>query len=432
VKHVPEVWAGPECSFLRVGDWACDQLALTGHQQRISDLDLLADLGVTAVRYPVLWGRTARHREATDWAWADRRLKRLADLGIRPIAGLLHHGFGPEGMDPLDPRWPERFGQYALEVARRYPSVTDFLPINEPLTTARFAGLYGWWPPYGRTHETFVRLVLAQAEAYVAAARAIRSIRPDARILVNEDLGRTMGGPGCGSRARRDSDRRWLTFDLADGRVDASHPWWSLLATSPRNRRSLDALRREPERPNVLGIDYYVTSDRYLDERLWHFPAETHGGDEAGPYADVEVVRVAGLEIAGFEACISETWARYGHPVALTEVHLAGEPNDQVAWWEEAVAAAHRTAAGGVPIVGVTAWSAFGAFDWSSVLRRPSGSYATGCYAPRADGQLELTPLGRAVKSTALRESSDREPGWWRRMDRALFDPEGGVAARAA
>ena len=100
-------------------------------------------------------------------------------------------------MDPLDPAWPAAFGRYAREVARRFPSVADFLPINEPLTTARFAGLYGWWPPYGRDAGTFARLLLAQAEAYLEAARAIRSVRPDARLFVNEDLGRSFGSAGC-------------------------------------------------------------------------------------------------------------------------------------------------------------------------------------------------------------------------------------------
>ena len=420
-----EVWAGPECSWLRVGDWACDQLALTGHDQRLGDLDLLAGLGVRAVRYPVLWGRSENPAEATNWAWAERRLERLQELGIRPIVGLLHHGFGPAGMDPLDPAWPAAFGRYAGEVARRFPSVRDFLPINEPLTTARFSGLYGWWPPYGRDAETFVRLLLAQAEAYLAAARAIRSIRPDTRLFVNEDLGRTVGSRGCQARARQHTERRWLAFDLVTGRVDRSHPW--PLTPSRPARRTLDMLWREAEAPDVLGIDYYVTSDRYVDDRTSSFPGDAHGWDDEGRYVDVELARVAGIEIAGFDACIRETWARYGLPVALTEVHLAGEPEDQVAWWLEAVDGARRAALRGVAVAGVTAWSAFGALDWSSILRDPCGSYATGCFDSRASGQPSLTLLGRAVHATAIGQSVAPVRGWWRRPERALYDAGGAI-----
>jgi dTDP-4-dehydrorhamnose reductase len=429
VTSAPEVWAGPECSFLRAGDWACDQLALTGHAERFEDIDLLAELGVKAVRYPVLWGRSRNRSDATDWAWAEQRLQRLHDLGIRPIVGLLHHGFGPEGSDPLDAGWPAAFGRYASEVARRFPTVRDFLPINEPVTTARFAGLYGWWAPHGRDLGTFGRLLLAQAEAYRAAAQAIRSIRPDARLFINDDLGDSVGSGGCDARARRHSERRWLAFDLVTGRVDASHPWWSVACGWGPGRRLLDALRLEPEAPDVLGIDYYVTSDRYLDERLSSFPPEYHGADEDGPYVDVELARVAGTEISSFERCTRAAWARYGLPVALTEVHLAGEAEDQVAWWLEATEGARRCALRGIPVVGVTAWSTFGAMDWSSILRHPCGSYASGCFDASGGGPPKLTLLGKAVRATDIGRPVASSLGWWRRPERALFDPRAGLAA---
>jgi dTDP-4-dehydrorhamnose reductase len=422
IGALPEVWAGPECSWLRVGDWACDQLALTGHDRRIEDLDLLRELGVNAVRYPVLWGRTARRDEATDWDWAGRRLERLVELGIRPIVGLLHHGFGPDGMDPLDPGWPAAFGRYAAEVAQRFPFVADFLPVNEPLTTARFGGLYGWWPPYGRDRATFTRLMFAQAEAYLEAAQSIRSISPHARILVNEDLGRTVGSPACEARAERHTQRRWLTFDLLCGHVEGIDPW-QLELTGSGDRRALDRLRWESEPPDVLGIDYYVTSDRYVDADVARYPAASHAADEHGAYADVELARVADVELGGFGPCLRETWARYRRPVALTEVHLAGEPEDQVAWWAEAVEAASRSISAGIPVAGITAWSAFGAFEWSSVLRNPCGSYAPGCFEARDHRSAPaLTPLGEAVRATALGESVRAPRGWWRRADRALYE----------
>ena len=68
---LPGVWAGPECAFLTVGEWACDQLALTGHDRRVDDIDRLAALGISGVRYPVLWGRDGGTGEATDWGWAE-------------------------------------------------------------------------------------------------------------------------------------------------------------------------------------------------------------------------------------------------------------------------------------------------------------------------------------------------------------------------
>src|SRR5918999_4758161 len=88
-----ELWAGVECTVNRVGASYYDQIERTGHGARLDDLDRFAALGVRALRYPVLWERTAPNGLGNaDWRWADARLARLRELGIRPIIGLVHHG----------------------------------------------------------------------------------------------------------------------------------------------------------------------------------------------------------------------------------------------------------------------------------------------------------------------------------------------------
>src|SRR6266550_3506280 len=88
-----EMWAGIECSINRVGDYYFDQLERSGHSLRIRDLDRLAALGIHALRYPVLWERTAPEGiDHIEWSWTDERLARLQQLNVRPIVGLLHHG----------------------------------------------------------------------------------------------------------------------------------------------------------------------------------------------------------------------------------------------------------------------------------------------------------------------------------------------------
>ena len=63
-----ELWAGVECTVNRVGNEFYDQLERNGHADRIEDLDLFAGLGVRALRYPVLWERTAPDGLArADW-----------------------------------------------------------------------------------------------------------------------------------------------------------------------------------------------------------------------------------------------------------------------------------------------------------------------------------------------------------------------------
>src|SRR5437868_107069 len=150
-----ELWAGVECTVNRVGDSFFDQLELNGHARRIDDINLFAELGVRALRYPVLWERTAPDGlQSADWSWADERLARIRNLGLLPIISLVHHGSGPRYTSLVDAAFPEKLSAYARAVAERYPWVSHYTPVNEPLTTARFSGLYGHWYPHGRNDIT--------------------------------------------------------------------------------------------------------------------------------------------------------------------------------------------------------------------------------------------------------------------------------------
>jgi dTDP-4-dehydrorhamnose reductase len=415
----PQVWAGVECAHLAIPTKAGDQLTATGHARRPADIDRLAELGVTAVRYPVLWGW--RGHDDTDWNWATDRLGRLRRTGVRAVVGLLHHGHGPPGSSMLDADFPQAFARYARSVARRFPEVDAYLPINEPLTTARFGGLYGLWPPHAADDAVFVRLLLAQCLALRAAFREIRRVRRDAELIVNEDLGRTYGTAETQSQVVFDNHRRWLTWDLLSGRVGPDHPLWSYLAAVPGARAGLDVLRDDPVPPTILGIDYYVTSDRFLDHRVHLYPPHLRGGNGLMDFADVELARVHGFEIDGFGRAIDETWARYHVPVALTEVHLGGRRTDQAAWWLEAWSSAERSVAAGVPVRSVTAWAAFGAWDWASLLCRDDGLYETGAFDARTVPPA-LTPLGSLIARTAdAAAMTRRSVGWWRAPERALY-----------
>src|SRR3712207_4540582 len=174
-----EIWGGLECTVARIGDAYVDQTRLNGHHDRREDLDAFAGLGLRALRYPVLWERIAPHGpERADWRWTDERLPRLRDLGIRPIAGLLRHGSGPRDTDLSQPDLPAKLARFAAAVAERYPWLDHYTPVNEPLTTARFSGLYGHWYPHGRDYGLFLRQVVNQVNGVRLAMQAIRRVNP--------------------------------------------------------------------------------------------------------------------------------------------------------------------------------------------------------------------------------------------------------------
>jgi dTDP-4-dehydrorhamnose reductase len=247
---------------------------------------------------------------------------------------------------------------------------------------------------------------------------------------VAEDLGTTLSTPELAEQASFDRARRWLVLDLLTGRVpDRRVLRWLGAGEHGETTATVDDLVAEPASPDVIGLNRYITSDRFLDHRLDRYPAWTWGGNGSDRYADVELVRVAADGPRSWSAAIREVWERYRRPVALTEVHLGGETADQVAWWNEAWDAATAAARGGVPVPGVTSWAAVGSWDWPALLTRPINVYEPGAW-DLSSGRARPTPLSAALAATAGRQpegSAVRDGGlhipWWHRPDRLLYPP---------
>jgi dTDP-4-dehydrorhamnose reductase len=414
------MWAGIECTVNRVGDRYFDQLVRSGHHDRDSDLEQIAELGVRKVRYPIIWERTAPGRlEDADWSWPDARLASLRRLNIEPIAGLLHHGSGPAYTSLVDPELPGHLARYAGAVAARYPWLTDFTPVNEPLTTARFSGLYGHWYPHGRSNEVFARALVGQCRATVLAMRAIREVTPQARLISTEDLGATHSAPGLAYQAAFENERRWLSLDLLCGRIDRCHALWRWLQRAGISADELAWFTDNPCPPDVIGCNYYVTSERYLDPHLAAWPAEEHGGNGRDRYADVAAARACGL--AGPAHLLAACHARFRRPIAITEAHLGCTSDEQIRWLVYIYDEVTRAIAAGVPVVALTAWALLGSYDWHCLVTRDEGLYEPGVF-DCTGARLVPTPLAPIVSSIARgrRPSHDAlaSTGWWRTMAR--------------
>jgi dTDP-4-dehydrorhamnose reductase len=421
-----ELWGGIECTVNRVGDRYHDQLERTGHADRRDDLRQVAALGIRRLRYPVLWERVApEHPDRPDWRWTDVRLGDLRSLGIAPVAGLVHHGSGPVYSTLLDPDFPAQLAAYARRVAERYPWIDAYTPINEPLTTARFCGLYGHWYPHARSDAAFVRAVLQQCKATVLAMRAVRQVNPSARLIQTDDAGKTFSTRALAYQARFENDRRWLAWDLLFGAVDRAHPLWRYLRSAGAASGELAWFLDHPCPPDIVGLNYYVTSDRFLDDRCHLYPGVVPGGNGRDRYVDVEAVRAC-RAISGHQAILGEAWERYARPLAVTELHLGSTREEQMRWMLEAWDAAHSARRGGVDVRAVTAWALFGLADWDSLVTRLDGHYEPGAFDVRGPAP-RLTALGTLLTDLA----SGRSPaqpvldsrGWWRRQERLWVVP---------
>ena len=414
-----------------MGDRYHDQLERSGHAGRLEDLERFAALGIQAIRYPVLWERVAPDGpELADWAWPDARLTYLRALGIRPIVGLLHHGSGPRYTDLLDPLFPEKLARYARAVAERYPWVEEWTPVNEPLTTARFSALYGFWYPHARDDRLFVRALVHQTRGIARAMEEIRAVNPAARLVQTEDMGRTYSTPELAYQAEFENDRRWASLDLLCGVFNPESLFGRWAQDAGLSNRDLEWSVAHAVKPDVIGLDHYPTSQRWLDQRVDEYPAWSRGGNGRTTYADVEAVRARAEGIAPTAVLLREAYARYQIPVAVSECHIWSTREQQMRWlydtWNDCLELRER----GVDVRAVTVWAALGTYDWDSCVVRESRHYEPGAFDLRGGH-----PRPTAIATLARDLVSGRDPvhpalagpRWWRSPDRLTLGP-----ARAA
>ena len=158
--------------------------------------------------------------------------------------------------------------------------------------------------------------------------------------------------------------------------------------------------------PDILGINHYITSERYLDENRERYPAWSHASNGKHRYADVEVVRADISKRAGHYTLLKEAADRYKLPIALTEVHLGATREEQLRWFMEAWDAVNALKRDGVDVRGITAWSILGAYDWNTLLTQENNFYESGVFDVRS-GQPRPTALAWLIKQLAKGEASD-------------------------
>lgn len=422
-----QLWGGLECTINRVTDTYFSQMERNGHRERLEDIDRFASLGISAIRYPVLWECTAPDAiEDADWSWSDARLPRLRELGVEPIVGLVHHGSGPQHTSLVDPGFAEKLAAYAGAVAARYPWLTYYTPVNEPLTTARFSGLAGVWYPHGSDEATFVRALLNQCRAVVLSMQAIRAVNPDARLVQTDDLSRTYGTPEMGEIVEFFNQRRWLAWDLLCGMVDPAHALWNYLLESGATEEELLWFRDHPCPPDVIGVNYYITSERWLDHRVERYPASHVHTYRGIRHADMETARVLANPTPGIGPLLMEVWERYRLPVAVTEAHIDANREDQLRWLLEVWKAAQAAREAGADLRAVTVWALLGSYDWNCLVTACKGYYEPGPFDVRGPEPrpTALATMMRALATGApLRHPVLQGVGWWHRPGRFLCPP---------
>ncbi|HET7601254.1 MAG TPA: family 1 glycosylhydrolase [Gemmatimonadales bacterium] len=333
-----------------------DQMEKCGHYARWrEDFALAKELGVAFLRWGPPYYRAHAGPGRYDWEFADDALEHLRRLGITPILDLCHFGVPDWAGDFQNPDWPALFAEYAAAVARRYPWVDHFTPVNEIFVAALFSAGYGWWNERLTGELSFVTALKHMCRANVLAMQAIQRETPRAVFVQSESSEYFHAeDPACLPTASFLNEKRFLSLDLSYGR-SVSIPMYQYLLDHGMTRAEHDWFRANRVRARcVMGTDYYETN-----EHVVHADGRT---EPAG-------------EVFGYYVIAKQYWERYGLPVMHTETNHV-EPAS-VAWLRKQWATMLRLRQDGVPIVGFTWFGLTDMMDWDSALRLEAGHVNT-------------------------------------------------------
>lgn len=167
------------------GDVACD------HYRRYpEDIQLIARLGVSAYRFSISWPRILPKGfgriEERGLDFYEHLIDGLLERGITPVPTLFHWDL-PQSLEDRG-GWrkrdtAQRFAEYAALLARRLGDrVHTWITLNEPLSVVGAGYLAGTHAPGKRSLKAAAQATHSLLLANGLATRAIRAIRPDARI----------------------------------------------------------------------------------------------------------------------------------------------------------------------------------------------------------------------------------------------------------
>ena len=357
ILDAPFTWAtGIEDTFIqhaRPRLRALDEYELTQHYKLWkSDIDLVAETGVQAVRWGIPWHIVQPSPDRWDWEWTDKALEYLVTVkGITPILDLMHYGT-PLWLDNsfINFSYPQRVAEYSAAVVARYkPLVRYYTPLNEPMVNASMSGYKAEWPPYLSGDDGYVKLALAIAKGMVLTARAIKSEEPEAITVQVEALWHTFTrDESLKERAVRANARQFLCFDLATGRVDQEHILMDYLDEHGVTDADLSWFRQNPVSFDIFGANYYP----------WAY-AELKVHPSGKFYTRVK--RASGHKI---EIIIRNAWERYHMPIMITETSSNGDVNARARWMDETVDTVCSLREEGIPIIGYTWFPLFTMVDW--------------------------------------------------------------------
>jgi beta-glucosidase/6-phospho-beta-glucosidase/beta-galactosidase len=338
-----------------------DEFTLTQHYELWQeDLDRVASLGVSHLRWGPPWYQVQPDRHTFDWRWTDRVLETMVcQKKLTPILDLVHYGT-PLWLERSfdDPDYPAYVADYATAFAERYRSLVHcYTPLNEPMIAAEYCGKLGQWPPYFAEERGQVRLILQLVRGQQRAMQYLRAIVPDCTLVAVEALNWHYSSQAeLQPQLDQWLDLRFLSFDLVTGQLTPRQPGYHFLLAHGSSEAEIEKILAQAQPFDWFGVNFYPWSGGKVSRTA------------NGTY------RVSRRSLTGshLEQVLQSAYQKTRLPLLVTETSAKSDAAGRTRWMAGTLAAVSRCRASGLPVIGYTWFPVFSMIDWRYRLdRRP-------------------------------------------------------------
>ncbi len=363
------------------------------------DLDLVKHVGFNCIRYSAPWYKTEPRPGVYDWSWLDKPVEYLVEkLKLIPIMDLIHYGTPAWMADGVvDERFPEAIGRYAEAMAAHYGGlVNHYSPHNEPGLNCQFCGLWGRWPPYGKSLADWAKIGVRIAKGMVLETEAIRRTLADAAIVSVDPFFYGVVEPHLPPAPPDDPVRRELLraaaaypASLAYGKVGIDHPFAKFLMEHEVSESDIGWFEKRAAKPDMLGCNNYPGFSQPI-------PNEATGDDRN------KLEKAAQKSAESVKKAILDSQTYFDLPVYLTETSGGLTTAAKIAYINALYEMISNLRRKKVPIVGVNWWPLFDTIQWDyrENLDKPltdfiyPGGWNNGLYLIESepDGNLKRIP----------------------------------------
>jgi beta-glucosidase/6-phospho-beta-glucosidase/beta-galactosidase len=251
------------------------------------------------------------------------------------------------------PELPLHFASYAGEVAKRYPWVRMYTPINEIYVTARASAKDGLWNEQLKDDKSFVTAIKHIVAASIMATHCIAEQRPNCMIIQSESAEyvhetKVIQSP----EIKLTNQQRFLSFDLLYAVPPDADMLLYLMDNGMTREEYKWFMAGEPPGYQIMGNDYYGRNERILMPN--------------GKFTVAE-------DVMGWYQITREYYDRYKKPVMHTETNtFVAEQGPNWLWkqWINIL----RMRREGVPVMGFTWYSLIDQIDWDISLAEKKGT----------------------------------------------------------